>query len=158
MSIEQHKAGSDEQAPAGLAADLRRMYRAPAGLDARIDDAILTMARERAAAGASRRMAVRRLTRWGLVAAAGLAVGVSLTVKLGWLGPSHAVVVARAAEDVNGDGVVDILDALALERAVESHGAAKQWDLNGDGTVDKADVDRIAMAAVRLTPKAGGHG
>ena len=158
MSIEQHNTAADEQAPVVLAADLRRVYRVPTGVGTRVDEAVLAVVRERAAVGASRRMALRRLTRWGLVAAAGLAVGVSLTVKLGWLGRPPTVAVARAAEDVNGDGVVDILDALALERAIEGRNPAQKWDLNGDGAVNKADVDRIAMAAVRLTPKAGGHG
>jgi hypothetical protein len=91
------------------------------------------------------------MTRWGLVAAAGLAVGVSLTALL--LTPSRG----RLPEDINGDGVVDIRDALALETAVEHRNPAAKWDLNGDGRVDRADVDRVAMAAVRLT-KAGGHG
>jgi Dockerin type I domain len=145
------------EAPAGLATDLRAMYRVPIEIAPGADQAVLALARQRAAAVASRRVMIRRLTRWGLVAAAGLAVGVSLVARLGWHGRATGAN-AALAEDVNGDGAVDILDALALERAVERGSAAKAWDLDGDGVVDRADVDRVAMAAVRLTPRAGGNG
>ncbi len=151
MSIEQAK----PEIPAPLANELRGLYRTPVALEARVDEAVLAAARDRAAAAGRRRLVIRRMTRWGLVAAAGLAVGVSLTAMFAW--PSRS---ARPtlAEDVNGDGVVDILDALALERAVEGRSATTKWDLNGDGAVNRADVDRIAMVAVRLVPKGGGHG
>ena len=53
--------------------------------------------------------------------------------------------------DFDGDGRVDILDAFALARHLESaHKPKDKWDMNGDGIVDRADVDRIAMAAVSL--------
>jgi hypothetical protein len=54
-------------------------------------------------------------------------------------------------EDLDDNGRVDILDAFALARELESPQAPrKQWDMNGDGAVDGADVDVIAMAAVSL--------
>ncbi len=141
----------DSNVPPGLAADLRRMYRPKVATG--LDEPVLALAHHRAAIAASRRASVRRLTRWGLVAAAGLAVGVSLTVRLAW--PGRTAPAVALAEDVNGDGVVDILDALVLERAIEAKGGR---DINGDGVVNKADVDRVAMAAVRLAPKVGGNG
>jgi len=49
--------------------------------------------------------------------------------------------------DMNGDGVVDIVDALVLEKAVARHAGR---DVNGDGVADQKDVDRIAMSAVNL--------
>ena len=55
------------------------------------------------------------------------------------------------AEDVDGNGKVDIRDALRLARCLEGGRPSEpRWDLNGDGRVDRADVDAIAMAAVRL--------
>lgn len=55
------------------------------------------------------------------------------------------------AADFNRDGVVDILDALALARAVEAGTLlTAQFDLNGDGIIDRADADRVAALAVSL--------
>ena len=56
-----------------------------------------------------------------------------------------------AKEDIDQDGRVDILDAFALARHIESpRETVGEWDMNGDGTVDRADVDVIARAAVSL--------
>ena len=56
-----------------------------------------------------------------------------------------------AYEDFDGNGRVDILDAFALARLVETSAAvADDWDLTGDGAVDGQDVDVIAFAAVSL--------
>ena len=56
--------------------------------------------------------------------------------------------------DVNGDGVVDIRDALLLARKLDSGNAVSGRDVNHDGITDRKDVDAIAMLAVRL-PHAG---
>jgi len=58
---------------------------------------------------------------------------------------------AFAPEDINRDGRVDILDAFALARRIETGGTADlRWDINGDGRVDRADVNAIAARAVSL--------
>lgn len=63
--------------------------------------------------------------------------------------------------DVNGDHVVDILDALALARAIRDNAASPFLvtvaDLNHDGLLDRADIDAIASSAVSLAahPAAG---
>ena len=168
----------DPGLPAGLAGELRGLCRVPVSVETRVDEAVLAIARERAAVGARRVAGVRRMTRWGMVAAAGLAVGVFLIARTAWQGrsrPGHITL----AQDINGDGVVDILDALALERAIEAQkpneprasATGRQGlpaatprsrsglvDLNGDGVVDRRDVDLIAMQAVGLGTKVGGHG
>ncbi len=57
-----------------------------------------------------------------------------------------------APEDVDGNGRVDILDAFVLARRLKTSAAIQPaWDVTGDGRVDAADVDAIAMAAVRLS-------
>lgn len=57
-----------------------------------------------------------------------------------------------APEDVDGNGRVDILDAFTLARHLDTAAALQsRWDITGDGRVDGADVDAIAMAAVRLS-------
>ncbi|MEO1129230.1 MAG: dockerin type I domain-containing protein [Planctomycetota bacterium] len=56
--------------------------------------------------------------------------------------------------DYDGDGVIDILDAFALARTIETQVAIEpMWDLNGDGVIDDDDVVVIAQAAVRLEPR-----
>ena len=52
--------------------------------------------------------------------------------------------------DVNGDGRVDILDALALQRKIDGHERlSPKWDINGDGRVNERDVWAIAMYVVQ---------
>ena len=59
---------------------------------------------------------------------------------------------SRSEPDVNGDGRLDILDALALARAVErGQVAASGWDLNGDGQVDAADANTVAQRVVAIS-------
>src|SRR6185369_1280179 len=54
-------------------------------------------------------------------------------------------------EDINRDGRVDVLDAFALARRIETGGTLDpRWDINGDGRVDRADVNVIAARAVNL--------
>ena len=75
--------------------------------------------------------------------------GPALSPDLGRAPSPPEAVLAR--EDVDGNGHVDILDAFALARRVESSGEIdRSWDMNRDGLVDSEDVDHIALAAVRL--------
>jgi hypothetical protein len=56
-----------------------------------------------------------------------------------------------AREDINRDGRVDILDAFALARRIESgHISESDLDFNGDGVIDRNDSEAIANHAVRL--------
>ncbi len=55
--------------------------------------------------------------------------------------------------DVNGDGSVNIADALLLARMVDDAGGSLddlRYDLLGNGTVSRADADEIARIVVRL--------
>ena len=58
---------------------------------------------------------------------------------------------ASVPGDFDRSGRVDILDAFALARQLDSDVVPTLGDFNGDGRIDRADVDAIAMAAVRLT-------
>ena len=94
-----------------------------------------------------RRRARRRvLTPW-LAAAASFALGAWVVQTLLHHNPAGPASLAR--EDVNGDGRVDILDALALSRQID-RGAAGRFDINGDGRVDQQDVQAVAAHAVKL--------
>ena len=56
--------------------------------------------------------------------------------------------VSASPDDLNADGHVDILDALALARAIRTGGGGP--DLNSDGVADRADVDALALRVVNL--------
>lgn len=78
--------------------------------------------------------------------------------------PSPAVVApgvpARRSDpfDLNADGSVDILDALAIARALKAKATLgtpidARFDVNGDGVIDRADTDAVAARAVKLPIK-----
>ncbi|MHC4709322.1 MAG: dockerin type I domain-containing protein, partial [Planctomycetota bacterium] len=52
--------------------------------------------------------------------------------------------------DLDRSGRVTILDAFALARQIKSGQSPSSGDINSDGRIDRADVDAIAMLAVRL--------
>lgn len=61
--------------------------------------------------------------------------------------------VSTLRADVNGDGSVNIADALLLARMVDDAGGSLddlRYDLLGNGTVSRADADEIARIVVRL--------
>ena len=60
---------------------------------------------------------------------------------------------AIAREDINRDGQVDILDAMALAKALEHPAGSPAYDQNGDGKLNEADVQAVALVAVRMDRK-----
>jgi hypothetical protein len=86
----------------------------------------------------------RRLALVGAAAVVIVAVGALL------FSGGRAPLMAKSG-DLNGDGVVDMLDAFALARELEADAASRpQHDLNGDGVVDGRDVQILAARAVNL--------
>jgi Dockerin type I domain len=138
---------------AGLANELRAASPTPIEIPAEIDGRILWSARKRALeirrGRRWRRVSVR--PGWAVAAMALLAFGVAA---LWWQGPlatpsAPPQRIARA--DIDGDGRIDMIDALRLARAVRRGGALDPaWDVNGDGTVDHRDTDAVAMRAVAI--------
>jgi hypothetical protein len=55
--------------------------------------------------------------------------------------------VLSAPADVSGDGRVGFWDVLLESQAVVLHSAAQRFDVNGDGVVDAGDVLAILAAA-----------
>jgi len=144
---------ADPQAPKGLVEDLRLLYGTGASVPPEVDARVLETARSRFA---RRRVAVRVL-RWGALTAAAGVLLVSIISIPKWHAPHNAPAsqVAKAREDLNADGRVDILDAFLLARLInESRAVPHNWDLNGDGKIDKRDVDLVAAAAVNLKRRA----
>jgi Dockerin type I domain len=89
-----------------------------------------------------------------LAALSAVAVAIVAAGALVWLG-GHTRLAARN-EDLNGDGVVDVLDAFALARELQQGQTPRpQLDLNGDGVVDERDVQILAARAVSLETGGG---
>lgn len=143
--------------PQRLADDLRRLYPPGPAVLPGVEGAIL--ARVRARFGRRRRIN-RTLAFIGAVSAAAAVVMFAVLLnrnpqimqiaqmKKDGRVPSSAT---ATREDIDGNGRVDILDAFALARRIESGQAAgAATDLDGDGQTGQADVKLIASAAVRL--------
>lgn len=133
------------QAPQELVEDLRALFGAEVAVPRAVDDAILALGRRYVA----RRRRHIRGVRWAVGVAAAALLGLGLwPVARQAVWPRPAV---TAREDIDRDGRVDILDAFLLARRVDGKQALDQdWDLDGNGVVDRSDVDKVAMAAVRL--------
>jgi hypothetical protein len=130
--------------PPRLADALRAAYTHRADVPPRVDDAVLSAAREKF----DRRRRLRLMARWGTGLAAGLAAVITLAVVLHRpAAPARSL----AKGDVDADGRVNMVDALALARHVAAGDTLDpKWDVNGDGVIDQKDVDAIASAAVSL--------
>ena len=143
----------EPRVPDALRADLSALYGRSVDVPREVDEVVLAAARRRL----SPRTRPLFILRW-VVPAAAVAALLAVAVFLPWNAqhaPPPAPIEARqavaAAEDIDGNGRVDILDAFLLARRLEtSLPVEKQWDVSGDGTVDGRDVDMIALAAVRL--------
>jgi hypothetical protein len=131
---------SQEPASPMLQRDLGALYNAETTIPPNMNERILNRARSELTASAlrGRRM---RILRFGAVAAAAAVILLAI-----WLRPSPA------PGDLDGDGTVDILDALVLARRIESDQTldVPTADLNNDGIVDRRDVDAIAARSVQL--------
>ncbi len=127
--------------PDPLVDELSAIYRADVRSTPQIDRGILNRARAQLA-GRRRWLLLRRS---GVVAAAVAIVAFATVPVL-----TDRARLAQLTGDVNGDGILDIRDALALARRVEQNTARPLDDINGDKIVDQRDVDALAMLAVRL--------
>ena len=141
---------AEPRLPAGLAEELDRLYRPPFSVPPEVERRILDEAWRHCEDVKSR----RRVHRWARVGAAAAVLFVGV-----WLynaaQPSRqlppAVSPLAGVRDLDRSGRVDILDAFGLAKRIERQEPLDPtWDLNGDGMVTQADVDALAMTAVRL--------
>ncbi|MBN1345320.1 MAG: hypothetical protein JXQ73_21690 [Phycisphaerae bacterium] len=140
-----------------LRQDLQALYTPTIDVAADADRAIFDMATRHFAVIRRRRMILRRVA--ATLGAAASAAAILLVVWVGhtWHEASPAspknvpVKVATIQNDPTAHRRPDIRDAFRLARDLESGRQPQpRWDLNRDGKVDRADVDAIAMAAVKL--------
>jgi len=146
--------------PKALVDDLGALHDVGLTVPPEVDRAVLAVARQRIAADRVRPSQLRPLLRWAPVGAmAAVAVFFALFLVPAGLHRAHEKKAHKSPrttpyverEDIDRNGEVDILDALALAHGIESGAALREdWDLNGDGQVDKRDVDQVALAAVSL--------
>ena len=138
--MNEHDEMESLQAPAKFAEALRNSQKKRVFVSPQVDEKILAQARQQLLEPRSR---FPFLPRWAAMAASLVLIG----------GLIFAVTQTRtrnfAAEDINRDGVVDILDAFALARKIEA-GAKDDADFNRDGAVDQRDAGAIGQWAVRL--------
>lgn len=133
----------------GLTSGLRALYRPEAKIPPEVDESVLRAARKSARPGVRVRVAGPVLG----AAAAAAVLAVVWGVWHAWPARTGGGLAADGGlpDDFNGDGIVDILDAFALARAVESGaGLTPEWDRTGDGAVTGEDADAIARVAVRI--------
>ncbi len=129
--------------------DLKTLYSPKSAAPGKVDQAIVQAARQRLTKPSRHRL---RLTRIGAAAAAAAVILFLITLNVTRHGGiSDQPPLASIPADIDGNGRVDILDAFKLARRIEGAGDPEAaWDLNGDGRIDAADVDLVALAAVRL--------
>ena len=139
MSSPEHKL--DQLAESLLKAEERRNIFVPPALDREI----LTQAREHLTGEPKGRP-------FGLWNWFALSTATALIALLIFLLPRFKTP-AITREDINRDGHVDILDAMALAKSVEASTANPALDQNGDGQLNEADVRAIALVAVRVDRK-----
>jgi len=131
--------------------DLTALYAPDIEVPRQVDDAVLGQATRHFARHRRRRFLLRAVA--GGVAAGAVAASILWAVWFGRPGELDRAGPAMAAvhEDIDQNGQVDIRDAFLLARHLATgESSRQQWDVNGDGTVDRADVDTIALAAVKL--------
>jgi len=144
--------------PAALERELRQLYAGPGqgqrGAISREHDASILAAARRAGAEAG----TSTWRRWRTAGAIGIAAAVAVAAGVLWNqfgthGPAtpYTAATARRESAIPYARTGDIRDAFYVARRLKTHQALERgWDVNGDGVVDDADVNALAMAAVKV--------
>jgi len=140
----------DPHIPAPLQRELQSAFASLSGctgVPPETDRSILAMA-QMVGIAHHRRRARTTLIRLSTAAAAAL---LAFSVWLIWPVPTATQpkpLAITTPEDLNRDGLIDMLDALTLARYVDTSQPGP--DLNADGLLTRADVDTLALSAVSL--------
>ena len=135
---------------ADLRADLNTLFEPRKSVPPEIDRAVLDRA-HRHFVRPHRRHPVLRWVASAAAVAAVIILIFSLNLTKKPRSSSYSTTHAEVQADIDRNGRVDILDAFALARHIESASQPEvKLDVNGDGLVNRDDVDLVAFAAVRL--------
>lgn len=141
---------AEPRMPGGLAEELGRLYQPTFSVPPEVERRILDDAWRQCEEVKSQ----RRIRRWARVGAAAAVLFVGVWLYNAARPPKPVLQLAgplAGVRDLDRNGRVDILDALYLAKRLEQKGTPDPaWDLTGDGMVTGADVDTLAMTAVRL--------
>jgi len=139
---------SESVLPDAFRSAMRSRYGPAADVPAEIDRAILADARRHLLTNAPI-VKRRRFSAWKLTALAStMAAAAVLFLALSPNsvdGPRETI-----AQDLDGNGRVDILDAFVMAREIRSGRGQSIHDVNGDGQLDQTDIDELAQRAVML--------
>lgn len=138
--MNEHDENENLQAPEKLAEALRAFQKQRVFVPPQVDEKILAAAHEHFQQQQKRK--IISLPRWAALAA-------SVALICGMIYFAQTRNQNYAAEDINRDGAVDILDAFVLARKIEA-GETRDADFNRDGTVDSQDISVIASEVVQL--------
>lgn len=141
---------SEPRIPSALERELRAAFGGGPGVSPETDRAVLEMTLKIGTAQEVRRrkIGLRRTRLAGLGALAAVVAG-AITAWIAW--PRHqstqtvAGLALKLTPDLNGDGRVDMLDALILAER-----SGKGLDFNGDGREDLGDAEALAADVVKL--------
>ena len=140
--------GSESALPEAFRSAMRSRYGPVPDVTPEIDRAILADARRHLLTNAPI-IKRRRFSAWKLTALASTMVAAAvLFLALSPKsedGPQESV-----AQDLDGNGRVDILDAFVMAREIRSGRGQSIHDVNGDGQLDQTDINEIAQRAVML--------
>ncbi len=126
--------------------DLKVLFESDTSAGSHVDRMIMA----RAAQQLSVRSKHRTWYYWSTAAAVVLIAGGLLLMNFNTKQESPLPLAAHR-KDIDRNGTIDILDAFALARQIESNNQLNdKWDMNGDSLVNQADVDAVALYAVRL--------
>ena len=137
---------SESALPDAFRSAMKSRYRPVADVPSETDHVILTDARRHFSTSnpliRRRRFAAWKLTALASTMAAAAVLFLALSPK-SVDGPRETV-----AQDLDGNGRIDILDAFVMAREIRSGRGKVIHDVNGDGQLDQADINEIAQRAV----------
>lgn len=146
--------------PEKLREDIKGIYKSSAKVPPEVDRAVLDRACEHFAKpefSKTKQRRIRWTVLWKIAAAAAVIIfafslDLTLNQKVQEQPVMHAIAIQEGGNfDIDNNGKVDILDAFALARRIESVNYTEtQFDMNNDGLINRDDVDEIAKAAVSL--------
>lgn len=150
--LPQHEPNESREDFLALSSGLKSLFAARVQPTADADEIVRAEIRQHFARTAPPRSRISwRNLPWAIAAIILISV-LSWMIWPGYHSNKQTPLLAHQPADLDGNGRIDILDAMSLARILEGGlPEESRFDLNGDGAFDQRDVDFVAMQAVRLT-------